>query len=162
MGAHTSATGTGDVQAVLDGIRRIVQALHASSRHTERRVGLTAAQLFVLRSLAGTKGLSINELSARTFTHQSSVSVVASRLQRRGLVARRADPEDGRRRVITLTAAGRRALSTAPAATQERLIGAVVAMTPTLRRSAIRALDQIANAMVADKRPPMFLEGDPS
>ena len=75
-------------RAVLDSIRRIVRALRESSRKTERSVGLGAAQLFVLQRLAGAPPLSINELADRTLTHQSSVSVVVSRLVRAGLVAR--------------------------------------------------------------------------
>jgi DNA-binding MarR family transcriptional regulator len=147
-----------EVQAVLDGVRRIVQGLHAASRETERRVGLTAAQLFVLRQLDETDGLSVNELAARTFTHQSSVSVVASRLVARRLVTRRPDARDARRRRLTLTAAGRRALARAPSSTQERLIAAVVQMTPTMRRTAGRALAAMADAIRIDQRPPMFFE----
>jgi DNA-binding MarR family transcriptional regulator len=91
MGSHVSRGAAREVQAVLDGIRRIVHSLHASSRAAERRIGLSAAQLFVLRRLAETDGLSINELAEKTFTHQSSVSVVASRLEARRLVARQVD-----------------------------------------------------------------------
>jgi hypothetical protein len=79
MGAHTSSPLTDDVRALLDAIRRIVQSLHASSRDSQSTTGLSTAQLFVLRTVEGSGGLSINDLAARTFTHQSSVSVVVSR-----------------------------------------------------------------------------------
>src|SRR4051812_49679467 len=65
---------------VLDAIRRVVRTLREASRHSDRVVGVSAAQLFVLQRLAGTRGLSVNELAARTLTHQSSVSVVVSKL----------------------------------------------------------------------------------
>jgi DNA-binding PadR family transcriptional regulator len=62
------------------------------------------------------------------------------------------------RRYYTLTAAGRRALARAPSSTQERLIAAVVQMTPTMRRTAGRALAAMADAIRIDQRPPMFFE----
>ncbi len=161
MVSHASSAE--DVRALLDAIRRIVQSLHESSRDSQQRVGLSAAQLFVLRTLAGSDGLSINELSAKTFTHQSSVSVVASRLEARRLVRRRVDRADARRRLIVLTPAGRRALEAAPGAAQELLVGAVVAMSPASRRATARALNRVADAMAVGRRPPMFLEsGDRS
>ena len=78
MGAHISRAG--EVQAVLDGVRRIVHALRASSRRAEQDYGLSGAQLFVLQRLADAPALSVNELAARTHTHQSSVSTVVAKL----------------------------------------------------------------------------------
>lgn len=158
MGTNISSEARDDVQLVLDGIRRIVQGLRESSRRGERQTGLTAAQLFVLRRLAEGDGLSINEVAARTFTHQSSVSVVVSRLVRRQLVRRRPDERDRRRRVLTLTAAGRRALETAPGLAQERLIAGVLAMAPSARRALGRALTTMADGMSVERRPAMFFE----
>jgi DNA-binding transcriptional ArsR family regulator len=93
MGTHVSRGA--DVQAVLDGVRRIVQALRASSRWAERHVGLSGAQLFVLQKLAETPAISVNELAERTHTHQSSVSAVISRLAELGLVTRKRSAADG-------------------------------------------------------------------
>ena len=84
MGTHTS-DGL-DVQAILDAVRHVVQALRESSRLAERQVGLTGAQLFVLQKLAESPALSVNELAERTHTHQRSVSTVVSRLVDRRLV----------------------------------------------------------------------------
>ena len=158
MGANTSAASTADVQQVLDGIRRIVQALREASRESEHLTGLTAAQLFVLRRLSEMDGASINQLAARTFTHQSSVSVVVSRLVARKLVERRNDPRDRRRRRLTITGAGRRALMMAPAAAQERLIDAVVQLPGAARKTVARTLAAIADGMVAERTPSMFFE----
>src|SRR5262249_31696851 len=100
-------------QAVLGGIRHILRAPREASRGAGREVGLGGAQLFVLQRLAGAPALSLNELAARTLTHQSSVSTVVSKLVRRGLVARTRADADGRRVEITLTAAGREVLGRA-------------------------------------------------
>ena len=61
----------GDGQAVLDSIRRIVHSLELGSRAAQKSVGLSGAQLFVLQTLAGSDAMSVNELAARSCTHQS-------------------------------------------------------------------------------------------
>src|SRR5437763_15520097 len=99
MGAHAlprTPRAATDAHDVLDAIRRIVQALRESSRLAESRVGLSGAQLFVLRTLAESPGLSLNEVAALTRTHQSSVSVVVTRLARDGLVRKRTAGRDAR------------------------------------------------------------------
>ena len=109
MGAHTIARAS-DTRAVLDSVRRIVRALHESSRAAEKQVGVTGAQLFVLQKLAEAPGLSLNEIAARTHTHQSSVSTVVSRLVARGLVLRAPAAADARRLELRLSAEGRRVI----------------------------------------------------
>src|SRR3954465_9301852 len=79
----------------LDEVRRLVQALRQSTVQAERETGLSGAQLFVLQQLAQTPAQSLNDLAERTHTHQSSVSVVVTRLVGRGLVSRQRSPEDG-------------------------------------------------------------------
>jgi DNA-binding MarR family transcriptional regulator len=146
-------------RAVLDAIRRIVRALRESSRATERSIGLSAAQLFVLQRLTGTATLSINELADRTLTHQSSVSVVVSRLVRAGLVARRRATADGRRVDIALTPAGREVLARAPTAAQDRLIGALGLLGMAARKELARHLGSLVEAMeLPPQNPPMFFE----
>src|SRR5262245_10153494 len=94
MGTNTSETG--DVRAVLDGVRRIVQSLRESSRWAEKYVGMTGAQLFVLQQLDEAPAQSLNDLAARTHTHQSSVSTIVTRLVDQGFVTRTQSPRDGR------------------------------------------------------------------
>jgi DNA-binding MarR family transcriptional regulator len=149
-------------RAVLDAIRRIVRALRESSRCAERVVGVGGAQLFVLQRLAGAPALSLNELARRTLTHQSSVSVVVSKLVGAVLVARTRANRDGRRVEIKLTEAGRRLLSRAPAAAQDRLIGALGLLGPESRRELAGRLGQLVDAMaLPDRHPPMFFEAAP-
>jgi MarR family transcriptional regulator, lower aerobic nicotinate degradation pathway regulator len=149
-------------RAVLDAIRRIVRALRESSRGAERSVGLGAAQLFVLQRLSGAPALSLNELAHRTLTHQSSVSVVVSKLVRSGLVARTRAATDGRRVEIGLTQAGRTLLARAPAAAQDRLIGALGLLGGAARRDLARRLGHLVEAMaLPDQPPPMFFEAAP-
>src|SRR5215831_15397476 len=86
-----------DMVFVMDALRRVVRALRASARAAERRFGISGAQLFVLEKLAEAPARAVDDLAARTLTDQSSVSIVLTRLERRGLVARRQSTEDARR-----------------------------------------------------------------
>ncbi len=161
MGSHSNAAGSResrDIQAILDAIRHIVQRLRESSREAERRNGLTAAQIFILELLRDHDGLSVNDLAARTYTHQSSVSVVVSRLTRRGLVRARRSPTDGRRRALSITPRGRTALRAAPVAAQTDIIDALRALPDATRHDLASTMRRIARAVAHRERPVMFFE----
>jgi len=146
-------------RAVLDGIRHIVRTLREASRGAERTVGLSTAQLFVLQRLAGAQTLSVNEIAARTLTHQSSVSVVVAKLARRRLVKRTRAIDDARRVEVSLTDAGREVLERAPTATQDRLIAALAVVGRPVRVRLAHDLGLLVEAMgIEGRHPPMFFE----
>ncbi|MFI5197246.1 MAG: MarR family winged helix-turn-helix transcriptional regulator [Thermoanaerobaculia bacterium] len=146
-------------KAVFDSIRRIVRAVRLSSRSSESIVGLSAAQLFVLQRLAEHDGLSINELARETLTHQSSVSVLVSKLAARRLVRRAISRLDRRRTVISLSAKGRRALAGAPEAMQVRLIAALNDLSNADVTRLARLLARWTRAAgIADTAPTLFGE----
>jgi DNA-binding MarR family transcriptional regulator len=148
---------------VLDAIRRIVRALRKSSRATERSVGLSAAQVFVLHRLAGAPAFSLNELAQRTLTHQSSVSVVVTKLVKRGLVDRTTSTADGRRVEISLTQGGRDLIERTPGpAAQDRLITGLLLIGERRRRALARSLWHLVDAMALSGEPPaMFFDAAP-
>jgi DNA-binding MarR family transcriptional regulator len=158
--ARRAPASSADVRAALDALRRIVQALrHPAARGGRQR--LTSAQLFALQRVAEHPGLSLNELAALTFTHQSSVSVVVQRLVEHGLVARVHASDDHRRLRLTLTREGRRFLHDAPPAVQDQLIAAMRALPAAKRRTLARALADLAQAVAPTDdthHPPMFFE----
>ncbi len=116
---------------VVDAIRSIVQSLRISGRAAEQHFGISSAQLYILQQLAEQPAQSINELADRTFTHQSSVSMVVSRLVDSRLVTRTASRNDGRRLSISLTPAGRAFLRRAPNAAQTRFVEALHSLSRT-------------------------------
>ena len=118
-----------EVARVVNALRRIVRAIHQSHRLAEQRWHLSSAQLLVLQRLAESPALSVNELADRTFTHQSTVSVVVTRLVRRGLVRRSRAGHDARRAELQLTAPGRLLLDRAMTSAQGQLIDALDAMS---------------------------------
>jgi DNA-binding MarR family transcriptional regulator len=145
----------------LDAIRKLVRVLGESARLAQGRTGISGAQLFVLRVLAEQPELSINELSERTMTHQSSVSVVVSRLAARGLVTRAPAPGDRRRQLVRLTSRGRALCRSAPAVAQEVLVQAIRGLPPTRQRALATSLRALTDALgVSDQVAPMFFEED--
>lgn len=159
MGANTSSEPTPDTRRALDGLRAVVQALRESSRSAEQSMGLSGAQLFVLQKLGESPAISLNELAERTHTHQSSVSVVVTRLVRRGLIQRLRSSTDARALELTLTTRGRALLRRAPGAAQDRLIAAIEALGASRRRQLASALDEVAGTLSVPAAPPaMFFE----
>lgn len=147
-----------EVTLALDAIRRIVQTLRVSARVAERRLGVSGAQLFVLHSLAEGPAESLNELAARTYTHQSSVSVVVERLVRRRLVSRHQSALDGRRVRIELTPTGRELLRSSPEVAQVRLIRALRALPRRDSRELARILAHVGSGLGAEQKPALFFE----
>jgi DNA-binding MarR family transcriptional regulator len=147
----------------MDALRRVVRALRVSARTAERRFGVSGAQLFVLEKLAEAPARAVDELAERTFTDQSSVSIVLTRLEERGLVVRRQSKEDARRVEIALTPGGRALARKAPEPAQERLIAGLRRLRPTQLRSLARGLAALVHALeLAGEPPGMFFEDQSS
>jgi DNA-binding MarR family transcriptional regulator/nitroimidazol reductase NimA-like FMN-containing flavoprotein (pyridoxamine 5'-phosphate oxidase superfamily) len=123
------------VADAMNAIRQIVRALRASQDSTVTTMGLSAAQLFVLREIAKATAPTVTELARRTATAQSSVSEVLTRLEARGLVTRQRMPSDRRRSAIALTAKARDVLGRAPETVQERMLAAFGRLSADQRQS---------------------------
>jgi DNA-binding MarR family transcriptional regulator len=148
-----------EVRQTLDAFRHIVQALRSGS--TGRRSSISGARLFALQQIAAHPDASINEIAARTFTHQSSVSVVIQRLVEAGLVVKVPAQDDRRRTRLAVTARGKRALARTAGPVQESLVSAVSSLPAGDRRTLARLMTTIAQAVTRGGRlkpPPMFFE----
>jgi len=120
----TSLSGRSDKARIVDSLRTIARELRSGGRHVEG-AGVTSAQLDVLRALQSGPAYSVNELAARTFTHQSSVSTMVGRLADEGLVSRISSKTDARRTSISLTNAGRAMLKRSSDSSEQRLLSAM-------------------------------------
>lgn len=160
MGANVSREVATDARAAMDALRRIVQALRLSARAAERQHGISGAQLFVLHQLAAAGDQSVGTLAERTFTHQSSVSVVISRLVARGLVRRRTGVDDARRCDIALTGRGQALLRHAPEVAQARLIAGLRRLRPAERHGLARGLNALVREMGLRAETPRLLFED--
>jgi DNA-binding MarR family transcriptional regulator len=144
---------------ILDAFRTLVHALQVGSRSSEERVGLTGAQLFVLEKLRNTTGMTVNELAAATHTHQSTVSVVVSRLVEKELVSRVRSPKDARVQQLSITKKGISKLDRAPATVQEQLVSALKKLSDAEQIQLARMLKRVlTDAGLSEVKPELFLE----
>lgn len=107
-GATTTETAFGSLVRTCGLLRRVQEPFF-------QRLGISGAQWGVLRVLHraeedGQAGLRLAELGDRLLIRPPSVTGVVDRLERMGLVSRRAAPDDRRARHVRLTAAGRQLL----------------------------------------------------
>lgn len=141
-----------EVSEVMDCIRQIFKALRVSSSQFEKELGLSAAQIFVLKKLKEEPGLSINDLADRTTTHQSSVSVVVKKLEEQGLVLRATSQEDSRRVVVSLSIAGEQKLNEIPRTVQEQMTDSLLKMPPEKIQALSNLMKEfVSSAGIAEK-----------
>ncbi len=148
------------IRDALDSLRRIVRALRLSAAESEKTLGISMVQQFVLLQLGDGQPRSIAELARKTFTDPSSVSVVVQRLVDRKLIVRRVDHGDARRAQLTLSAAGRRLVARAPAPVQERLLDALADLPDRRLAELTQTLDRLARALGPAKAG-LFFEDEP-
>jgi DNA-binding MarR family transcriptional regulator len=89
-----------DLKVLISRLRRQMKEVAATEE-------LTASEASVLTRLALLGESSTSELAGAERIRTQSMSTILKALEEQGLIQRRAHPVDGRRQVITLTAAGR-------------------------------------------------------
>jgi DNA-binding MarR family transcriptional regulator len=158
MGTNTNPPAV--VGRALVSIRRLVRTLRTTATSVERETGLSTAQTFVLQLLREAPAESMNDLAARTSTDQCSVSVVVSRLEAKGLVARRPSPTDARRTQVVITSAGIELMRRKPPTVQERLTRALTGMPPDSVAVLSSELNRLVALMGADEEPATLIFED--
>jgi len=115
----------------------------------------------VLRKLDEEGDLSLNDLADATLTHQSSVSVVVTKLVERGLIKRLRSKTDGRQLVLNVTPKGQVLLRKAPKPTQDGLIIGIESLDLKTKKELDRALAKLTDSLhlPTDKPAPMLFDG---
>jgi MarR family transcriptional regulator, organic hydroperoxide resistance regulator len=149
-----------DATVIVQGLRRIVKALERYSRDVYRSYGLTGPQLWALKTLARRGPLSAGQLADALAVHQSSLSTLVQRLERRGLVRRERESDDRRFVRIALSERGGRVAADAPEAAQGRLLHSLAAMSIQEVRRIRRAVNRLVDAMEASDIQARFFFSD--
>lgn len=150
----------GDAAAIIIGLRRIVRALELYSHEVRRDFGLTAPQLWALKTLARNGPQATGELARALLVQQSSTSILLRRLERRGLVRRVRQRDDRRYVRIELTERGATVAKGAPTAAQGRLLHGLEAMAPRRLRDIRRAIGELVDMMEAEDVEGRFFFAD--
>jgi DNA-binding MarR family transcriptional regulator len=114
-----------------------------------RSTGIPISQLGVLGRIIDEGPATAAALAASEHVTQQAIAQTVATLRERGLVDKQADPSDGRKSLVSATAAGRKLRETIVASREEWLTQAVdAAVKPedrVLLRKAIELLERIAD-----------------
>lgn len=140
MAAHEAATAE-LARELRETVGRVIRRLRAEP-------GPPVAQLTVLSRLGRHGAASVSDLAAAERMRPQSMAPIVRDLEDAGMVQRRPDPDDGRRALVELTAAGAEMLGATRARREdwlaETLEQALDAREREQLRSAIALLDRIA------------------
>lgn len=158
--ARSRRSDPDDAALIVQGLRRVVQALHAFSQDVYRQYGLTGPQLWALKTLQRAGRLSAGQLARALAVHQSSVSILVDRLEKRGLVHRRRARADGRFVHLELTKRGRALSTMAPEPAQGRLLHGLQEMSRAEVSQIRHAVERLVEAMEAGDTTARFFFSD--
>lgn len=134
-------------QAIASDLRAVSHRLVRRLNGTATADGLAPAQRSMLAHLDLAGELTSADLARREVVTPQAANLAVTDLLRRGLVTRRTDPDDGRRRLLSLTGAGRdlihavredkntwlaRRIEAELTADEQRLLGQAVALLERL------------------------------
>jgi DNA-binding MarR family transcriptional regulator len=157
---HHSGRVSNRIANALQAVRSLVQALSQSSGAVERKTGITNAQLFLLQQIQKERNPTVNDLATLAMTSQSTVSIVLSRLERRGLVVRERSLTDARSVVLRLTAPGKRLLRRAPRPATSEVLRALSRLSSVELRAVSRGLGALDRELGLTVKPPSMLFED--
>jgi DNA-binding MarR family transcriptional regulator len=125
-------------------------AFQSASKRMEARLGVTAPQRLVVRIVGRFPRISAGEVAEILHVHPSTLTGVLKRLETRGVLVRTADPKDGRRALLSLSARGRE-LDGLTTGTVEAAVRRVLKRMPAQTSRSARAL---AEALAAELDEP--------
>ena len=147
MDKSTSHTEASDAVRLATAVSRLRSRIRAEAGM--RSTGIPISQLAVLGRVIDEGPTTAAALAAGEHVTQQAIAQSLATLKERGLVEKQADPSDGRKSLVTATAAGRKLRETLTASREEWLTQAIdAAVKPEERpllREAIELLERIAD-----------------
>lgn len=159
--AGTNAEGRGEfpraeLKAIEKAIRRIVRAHDLQSKALTKAVGLTAAQLVLMKGIAELGEVTTTALSAHADISAATVVTILDNLEERGLIERYRSAHDRRIVHTRLTDAGAKKAHEAPEPLGDAFAARLATLSPSARQALIdgmaRAADLLLPKTTAAKR----------
>ena len=110
------------VSEIMQSLRRIFKALHDYSREVSDNFGITAPQLWALKTISQNGSLSQGELSENMYLHPSTITGLVDRLDKKGYAERDRNQKDRRVVNVRLTPKGKALVKKAPNPIQGKMI----------------------------------------
>ena len=107
VGDRSSLPALGEALEFMRLIWEVDHALQRASKRMEVTLGVTGPQRLVIRIVGRFPGMPAGHLAKLLHVHPSTLTGILQRLERQGLIRRRADSRDARRFLLSLTERGR-------------------------------------------------------
>ncbi len=144
---------------VVDALRQLETTEAHLRARLRRRFGVSNSDIVALqhidRAERGGRTVQIMELTAVLGITNSATTALVQRLEERGHLIKRPDPNNGRARLVTLTDNTRAQLLEALEATQQRVDDVIASISDTERARSIKLLHRIDEALRADNEAPL-------
>jgi DNA-binding MarR family transcriptional regulator len=131
------------IAEIMQSLRRIFKAIQDYSQKVFHEYGITGPQLWALKTISATGGLSLGELSKKMYLHPSTVTGVVDRLEKKGYVSRDRAQKDRRVVKVQLTPLGKRLVKKAPNPVQGEIIYGLREMKQGELRKIHEAVDKL-------------------
>lgn len=99
---------------ILQKFRIIVRAAQKYSQRVEKSLGVSGAQLWIMKEIERVPGLRVGEVARKLAIHQTTASNLLDTLEKKGMVCKMRMLADQRIVNLNLTEKGRALLTTAP------------------------------------------------
>lgn len=137
-----------DLKTIEKAIRRIVRAHDLQSKALTKAVGLTAAQLVLMKGIAELGEVTTTALSTHADISAATVVTILDNLEERGLIERYRSAHDRRIVHTRLTAAGAAKAAAAPEPLGDAFAGRLAALTAPDREAIVTGLVRAADLLL--------------
>jgi DNA-binding MarR family transcriptional regulator len=148
-GQSDDGADLGPVLEFMKQLWAVDHGLQTISKRLESLHGITGPQRLVVRIVGRTPGISAGSLAQILRMHPSTLTGILRRLETRGVLTRKSDPNDARRALFALTAKGRK-VDMLKTGTVEAAVRRVLAKLPSEASVAQKLLATLAVELEAD------------
>lgn len=152
-----SPPALGNVLEFMRVIWQLDHALHRTSKRMASDLGVTGPQRLVIRIVGRFPDIPAGRLATLLHLHPSTLTGILKRLERQGLLRRRADPDDARRSLLALTEKGR-SINVDAGGTVEACVARALRRTSPQKLAAARAVlaeiaTRLSDSVAEDPEP---------
>lgn len=142
--SEKQVSGLGETLEFMRLLWSVDHALQRTSKRMDRKLGVTGPQRLVIRVVGSRPGVSAGEVARTLHLHPSTLTGILKRLERRKIVRRVADPEDGRRAFLHLNGLGQILNAARRGTVEEAVERALSKQPPSELAAARRVLEALA------------------